>query len=161
MMLNIYEHNNVAYVGDEMGLPISLRKASEALRILQAYIDGNTEETIQKELETDLLDRFPGMYELVTGKKSPIDPGYVYLMYGKGTSWYKIGKTSSVPTRRNALQLLAPFDVEIIAFYKSNQVSSVENSWHKRFSDKHVNGEWYALSKPDVMEFVYIAERGG
>jgi len=77
--------------------------------------------------------------------------GYIYLLqsdYG-----YKIGKSKSPKTRNNIFSVKLPFEVEMIKTIKVDNYHQVEKDLHKHFEDKHLNGEWFDLTKEEVEEF--------
>lgn len=98
-----------------------------------------------------------------TGKLSPVvhifrsvatprepAPGYVYLIHGVGTPWYKIGLTTNPQIRLKQLGTQGPFKLEILRSFSVDDMCSVEELLHAYFANKRANGEWFCLSPPDV-----------
>lgn len=90
--------------------------------------------------------------EETTEETSPNNaPGYVYL--AKSGSHFKIGRTVSPERRTNELRIQLPDKLERLHAITSHDPNSVERYWHRRFADRRLNGEWFALSTSDVSEF--------
>lgn len=84
------------------------------------------------------------------------DPGYVYV-YGSGRR-FRIGKTADLSAGPKALRPDAAEDMEV-----AHAIASTDHGWaqrqlHKRFEKKRVEGEWFALSGPDL-EWLTSKER--
>ena len=89
-------------------------------------------------------------------------PGYIYLMHGLGTEWYKIGLSKNPSVRAQSLGTKSPFQIEILKTYKTKNMKPEEEYWHERFSSKRTEGEWFTLNDADILEFVrYGEERDG
>lgn len=86
------------------------------------------------------------------GKKK--QPGYIYLMHGIGTNWYKIGKTKHLGKRFKPLSTQGPFPLELIHFHETADMQTDEDYWHDFFADKREEGEWFTLSPEDINLFV-------
>lgn len=77
--------------------------------------------------------------------------GYVYLIsYEKH---FKIGRTKSITKRSRQVQIELPNETILIHAILTDDPVGVEAYWHKRFSDKRGNGEWFALGKSDINSF--------
>jgi len=87
----------------------------------------------------------------VLDKAHPHPLGIVYLL--KVGPHYKIGKTKDFAKRLDQISLQLPWPVEVIHKIETDDPDGIENYWHKRFSDKHSNGEWYKLSPKEVAVF--------
>ncbi len=84
-----------------------------------------------------------------TNDKSEI--GHVYLL--KAGPYYKIGKANSIDRRIRQVQLQLPYPVELIHTIATDDPIGIELYWHKRFTDKRTNGEWFLLTESDVTIF--------
>jgi hypothetical protein len=82
--------------------------------------------------------------------------GYVYLVAGEG-GVYKIGKTTQLDKRVNFFEIKLPFPIELVCVIPSDDISGLERQMHKRFADKHVNGEWFKLTQQEVEEIKSMA----
>ncbi len=77
--------------------------------------------------------------------------GCVYLM--KSGKYYKIGHTMSLGRRAYDLAIQLPEKLTLVHSIKTDDPAGIESYWHKRFLDRHKNGEWYALTAQDVAAF--------
>ena len=76
--------------------------------------------------------------------------GIVYLLERTDKPQYKIGVTTNIERRLNQLVPKMPFEVTVANKIKSNDIYGSEAKLHKKYKDKHINGEWFALDKKDV-----------
>lgn len=81
--------------------------------------------------------------------------GFVYLGMLKidTKKRYKIGKTNLVERRNAELSLQLPEKLELVHYIKTDDMNGIESYWHRRFSEKNTNGEWFDLSADDVRAF--------
>lgn len=77
--------------------------------------------------------------------------GYVYLF--KCNEFYKIGMTSDVWKRYQAVQNGIPYEVDIVEFFGCSNPNREEKSLHKRFKAKRHRGEWFKLEEDDIVIF--------
>jgi hypothetical protein len=89
----------------------------------------------------------------VVSKKGSVKlaTGFVYLM--KSGRHYKIGRTSSIGRREWELGIKIPVPPRTIHSIETDDPVGVEAYWHKRFSEKRGEGEWFDLSAEDVEAF--------
>jgi len=80
-----------------------------------------------------------------------IQSGQVYLL--KHGNDYKIGKSISVPERYKSIQTQMPHKLEEIHVINTDDISGIENYWHKRFKKKRLKGEWFKLTTADIRAF--------
>lgn len=81
--------------------------------------------------------------------------GFIYLGVLKidNKKRYKIGKTNLVERRSTELSLQLPEKLELVHYIKTDDMNGIEAYWHKRFTDKNTNGEWFNLSSDDIRAF--------
>jgi hypothetical protein len=83
--------------------------------------------------------------------------GYIYLIRAiTPDSHYKIGLSKTPVTRIESLGVMLPFPVEPIHQFQTCDMSKAEKSLHKKYADKRVNGEWFALLPEDVEDICCI-----
>ena len=79
----------------------------------------------------------------------PYDRGFVYLMWAKESSVFKIGKSNN-PIRRaeevNKASLKMPFTVQLVGYLHTPFMSKAESLLHRQFSDFRMQGEWFNLT---------------
>lgn len=74
--------------------------------------------------------------------------GYVYLL--QSAYGYKVGRTRSMPNRMRTfgVQLPIMYTIPLCAWFDDH--IEAESSYHRLFSDKRINGEWFNLLEQDV-----------
>lgn len=70
--------------------------------------------------------------------------GYVYIIHCVGFPYYKIGMTTGVPIiRLAALQTSLPFELDLLAVGKTEDICRSEWELHARFDLWRQRGEWF------------------
>ena len=77
--------------------------------------------------------------------------GLVYLFKIKSKNHYKIGVTTNLSKRINQISLKMPFELEVIHTIKCKNIYELEKEFHEKFKKKNINGEWFELSKDDII----------
>jgi len=75
-------------------------------------------------------------------------PGYVYILEGGG--YYKIGSTTKLNDRLTRLSTLMPFCISLMCSIGTEDMFGLETTLHRRFAEKHTNGEWFQLTPEDI-----------
>lgn len=77
--------------------------------------------------------------------------GFVYLF--KSGRFHKIGKSNSAGRCEYELGIQLPERVETVHVIRTDDPSSIEEYWHKRFAAKRKRGEWFDLDTADIKAF--------
>lgn len=77
-------------------------------------------------------------------------PGYVYFVQEYMNGSFKIGKTRNLEKRMNIFGVKLPFENKPIFLIKTGNHHQTEVAFHKHFTDKRLEGEWFALTKEDL-----------
>lgn len=80
-------------------------------------------------------------------------PGYVYLMRHGSAREFKIGRTSNPIRRAGEVGIELPQRLEPLHVIETDDPGGVEAYWHRRFAEKRLNGEWFALTTQDIRAF--------
>lgn len=97
-------------------------------------------ESNQKELE-DIINS-----PMTTG----VAPGYIYFVQEHMNGTFKIGKTKHIERRMNLFGVKLPFENKLIYLIKTANYHQTEVAFHKHFSSKRLEGEWFLLTKEDI-----------
>jgi hypothetical protein len=108
----------------------------------------------------EFADVTPILAPLIEDSESPVPTGqevksatdgFVYLL--KSGRHYKLGRTNSVGRRTYELAIQLPERSTLIHEISTDDPTGIEVYWHKRFSDRRRNGEWFELTREDVRAF--------
>ena len=77
-------------------------------------------------------------------------PGYVYFVQEHMNGTFKIGKTKHLEKRMNTFNVKLPFENKLVYVIKTGNHHQTEAAFHKHFSHKRLEGEWFALDKKDI-----------
>ena len=77
-------------------------------------------------------------------------PGYVYFVQEYMNGTFKIGKTKHIEKRMNLFNIKLPFENKLIYLIKTGNHHQTEVAFHKHFSSKRLEGEWFSLNRDDM-----------
>ena len=77
--------------------------------------------------------------------------GFVYLI--RSGRFYKIGKSNAAGRRVRELAIQLPEKATTVHVIRTDDPSGIEDYWHRRFTLKRKNGEWFDLTASDVQLF--------
>lgn len=77
--------------------------------------------------------------------------GHVYLL--KAGIYFKIGQSSDLEKRVKSINVALPDKATLEHAISTDDPPGIEAYWHRRFADLRANGEWFKLSKADVLAF--------
>jgi hypothetical protein len=77
--------------------------------------------------------------------------GFVYLL--KSGRYCKIGPSNAVGRRERELAIQLAEKSSVVHSIKTDDPAGIEDYWHRRFSVRRKNGEWFALESADVSAF--------
>jgi len=79
---------------------------------------------------------------------------YLYFV-ASANGLFKIGKTTKVKERFAQIKSASPVECQVLFFTKYDENTiDLEKKYHDKFSEKRVRGEWFALSKSDLLPIV-------
>lgn len=131
---------------------------------LLAYRSGDTKsaELAYTELEKLLGVQLP--YEVVDENAARLRierekvEGWVYCIHAMTTPHFKIGKARDAIQRTGEIAVSSSLEIEQIAHIRTTNRHKLEKWLHKKYADKRVKGEWFALA-PDDIEYIKALAR--
>ena len=104
-------------------------------------------------------DDFSDIVGFLPSKRSNIDDlamenlseGWVYLL--KSGNHYKVGRGDDLERRVKQVTTALPEKVDLLHAIKTDDPPGIESYWHRRFKEKRLNGEWFALNAADIKAF--------
>ncbi|MBU5486443.1 GIY-YIG nuclease family protein [Clostridium sp. MSJ-11] len=84
--------------------------------------------------------------------------GFVYVITYGDEKYFKIGLSSNIGVRMKSYITSLPTKIKIINIIFSLDMYKTEKILHDKFSSKNSNGEWFVLSKEDL---IYLKDLGG
>jgi hypothetical protein len=113
----------------------------DALRLWASGEDGNEA----------VLDLLPELTVPMHEPEAQSELGHVYLL--RSGDYFKIGRSSDLEKRVKSISVALPDKVILEHSISTDDPPGIEAYWHKRFADRRANGEWFKLTKSDVLAF--------
>lgn len=128
------------------------RKSAEYAAVLTTIAASETMMNVWSDIRSQLPPHIPEPRKI--SFKQPEPPkgdhaGYVYLVQSV-TGAYKIGRTRNPRDRMRTFGVLLPFEVEYLCLITTTRMIDLERELHRRFADKRLQGEWFALGADDI-----------
>lgn len=121
---------------------------------LQRFCEQNVEwEDVSAICRSSVIAEPPADVSADEGTK--LEDGFVYLalMTIGREKRYKIGKANVVEQRTRQIGPTLPEDLSLVHSIRTDDPYGIEQYWHRRFSKKRRNGEWFVLSTQEVRAF--------
>ena len=88
-----------------------------------------------------------------TAEVAPPSPNYGHVYLLKAGIYFKIGQSSDLEKRVKSINVALPDKATLEHAISTDDPPGIEAYWHRRFADLRANGEWFKLSKADVLAF--------
>jgi len=76
-----------------------------------------------------------------------------YIYVTKADFGFKIGRTSRPDKRPLQVAGNCPIKLEVVVLLEVEDMRKAESRLHSHFAEKHLRGEWFALTEADI-EFI-------
>lgn len=99
----------------------------------------------------EVADMLPATVRAPNHLAEHFNYGHVYLL--RAGENYKIGQSSDLEKRVKSINVALPDKAILEHAISTDDPPGIEAYWHRRFANRRMNGEWFKLSKADVLAF--------
>jgi len=92
----------------------------------------------------------------IVDEANKLSNNFVYVIHTE--HGYKIGKSSNVKNRINALSTIMPFEINKVDCFSVKNMNEAERYLHKKYNPKRKKGEWFDLLDCDLKNIYKILE---
>ena len=86
--------------------------------------------------------------------------GFVYLLHGLKTNYYKIGHSGHLDRRVAQISPILPFPVRVVAVIESDDRYAAELYMHEYFASIRLEGEWFECGDGSIIhDFNHFGSR--
>lgn len=82
----------------------------------------------------------------------PYDPGFVYAIWAKGTTWFKFGKSKNTDRRYKQISPKLMHETILLKTWAVPFMSKAEKLLHNIYATNRANGEWFSLSNSEALK---------
>jgi Meiotically Up-regulated Gene 113 (MUG113) protein len=104
----------------------------------------------------DICDRTAGSTAprlTATDTDPDVSIGYVYLVQHGTRREFKVGRTNNPLRREGEIGIELPQRLKPVHVIETDDPVGIEAYWHRRFAEKRLKNEWFALSQNEVRAF--------
>jgi hypothetical protein len=146
--IKMYRRSNPS-LPDAKTMRAHFRDRAGMIVALAGFVEGKDEYGDIKAMLPAELPASSDQTEAV-GQRQHTD-GYVYLI--QSGDFYKIGRSDDIERRFKQISVAMPDKATLVHTIRTDDPSGIEAYWHRRFSEKRANGEWFKLNSLDVSAF--------
>jgi hypothetical protein len=139
----------------EKGFIISIEEGFELVDQLQKFLqehDQNDVDEYNNDLMLKLLNQDRQLMLGARPQKPKPKQGFVYFVQAD-KRFFKIGSTTNLSSRFKAMKVSSPNQLEMMAYFRTDDCRKDEESAHQYFAKNRVRGEWFDIDLRDAQQF--------